>query len=216
MNENETPSAVAERPKPQLRVLERGIEIATTADLMRFAEMVAASELAPPAYRGKPANVFVAVEMGREIGLSPMHALQSIAVINGRPSVYGDALLAIIRSRDVVESHDERYEGTPFEDDFRAIVTTKRRGQAPHTQEFSVGDAKQAKLWRKAGPWTDYPKRMLLWRARSWAIRDVYGDVLAGLHVAEEAIDIPPSPVATVVETPARGVDALAERLNVA
>ena len=53
--------------------------------LVRFSEMAAQSDLVPRDYKGKPANVMLAVQMGSELGLAPMQALQSIAVINGRP-----------------------------------------------------------------------------------------------------------------------------------
>ena len=52
-------------------------------------------------------------------------------------------------------------------------------------------DAKRAGLYGKQGPWQQYPKRMLQMRARAWALRDVFPDVLRGVHVAEEAQDLP-------------------------
>jgi hypothetical protein len=54
-----------------------------------------------------------------------------------------------------------------------------------------MGDAKAAKLWGKAGPWTDYPKRMMKFRARGFLLRDQFGDILKGLRTAEEARDMP-------------------------
>jgi hypothetical protein len=54
-----------------------------------------------------------------------------------------------------------------------------------------VADAKAAKLWGKSGPWTDYPRRMLKFRARGFVLRDVFGDVLKGLRTAEEVRDYP-------------------------
>jgi hypothetical protein len=65
-----------------------------------------------------------------------------------------------------------------------------RRGQPPERRTFSVADAKRAKLWFKAGPWTTYPDRMLQMRARGFAIRDVFPDALRGVITAEEAVDI--------------------------
>ena len=57
-------------------------------------------------------------------------------------------------------------------------------------REFSMQDAKQAGLTGKQGPWSQYPRRMLQMRARAFALRDVFADVLRGVHVAEEAQDI--------------------------
>lgn len=64
-------------------------------------------------------------------------------------------------------------------------------GKRPRTVRFTMLDARKAKLIGKAGPWTDYPERMLMWRARSWACRDEFGDVLCGLGFFEEASDVP-------------------------
>jgi hypothetical protein len=66
-----------------------------------------------------------------------------------------------------------------------------RRGQPPERRTFSVADAKRAKLWFKAGPWTTYPDRMLQMRARGFAIRDTFPDALRGVIIAEEAQDHP-------------------------
>jgi hypothetical protein len=77
---------------------------------------------------------------------------------------------------------------------------------------FSVEDAKRAGLWGKQGPWTAYPKRMLSMRARGFAIRDCFADVLKGLITAEEAQDYPSDkPTAKVMAMPSKNpLDALA------
>jgi hypothetical protein len=72
-----------------------------------------------------------------------------------------------------------------------AICVAKRRGRKPVTAKFSVDDAKRAGLWGKQGPWTQYPKRMLQMRARGFALRDAFPDVLKGLITSEEAMDFP-------------------------
>ena len=53
-----------------------------------------------------------------------------------------------------------------------------------------MADAKRAGLWGKSGPWTQYPDRMLLFRARGFALRDAFGDYLRGLRTVEEQGDI--------------------------
>src|SRR4030067_949010 len=65
-------------------------------EAMELSKLIADSDLAPKDYRGKPGNVLIAVQMGQEVGLSPMTAIQSIAVINGKPSLYGDVGKAIL------------------------------------------------------------------------------------------------------------------------
>ena len=176
----------------------RGLALASMDDAFRFAKMVASSEFAPKDFRGKPESCLLAVQHGSEVGLGPMQSLQSIAVINGRPSVWGDAALALVMGSPVCEYVRETVTG-----DGDAMVATceaKRRGYPqPTTVAFSVADAKKAGLWGKSGPWTQYPKRMLQLRARGFALRDSFPDVLKGLVTAEEAQDYP---AAEPVRTP--------------
>lgn len=157
----------------------------TMDEALRFADMLAKSDLVSRDYKGKAGNVIVAIQMGAELGLSPMQALQNISVINGRPAVWGDAMLAIVSAHpeceDVIESDDGN----------TATCTVKRRGRSPVTRTFSMEDARQAGLANKEGPWRAYPKRMRQMRARAFACRDAFADALRGLNSAEEVSDIP-------------------------
>jgi hypothetical protein len=139
----------------------------------------------------KPESVMIAIQFGMEIGLTPMAALQNMAVINGRPAIYGDAALALVRSSGQLVSYKETEVGEPGKDSHGFTVTVQRRGFDAASETFTMGDAKAAKLWGKAGPWTDYPKRMCKFRARGFLLRDQFGDILKGLRTAEEARDIP-------------------------
>ena len=168
----------------------RGFAPATLTEAMQFSEHLASSSMVPKAYQGKPADILVCVQWGYEIGLAPMQALQNIAVINGKPSVYGDAALALVQASPLCEGIDEHIEneGTPNPS---AVCIARRKGRMPVIARFSVEDAKRAGLWGKAGPWQSYPKRMLQMRARGFALRDAFPDVLKGLITAEEAQDYP-------------------------
>jgi len=159
-------------------------------EAMEFSKMLAESSMVPRAYQGKPQDIMVCVQWGYELGLAPMQALQNIAVINGKPSVYGDAMMALVQASPVCEGIDEHIEneGTPNP---VAVCIAKRKGRNPVIARFSVEDAKRAGLWGKQGPWQAYPKRMLQMRARGFALRDAFPDVLKGLITAEEAADFP-------------------------
>jgi hypothetical protein len=166
--------------------------IDTFEQAIKVAEYVNKSALVPEAYRGKPADIVIAMQYGMELGLSPMQSLQSVAVINGRPSIYGDALPAIVMlSPDFEDIELQEPEGAD-PDHWVAVCTVRRHGRAPVVRRFSTADAKIAKLWGKAGPWTTNPKRMLMMRARGFGVRDAYPDRMKGLITAEEAIDITP------------------------
>jgi hypothetical protein len=178
-------------PEQRRAVASRPIPLApqTFDEMMRYAELLAKSDFVPKEYRDKPGNIIAAVQMGREVGFQDMQSLQSIAVINGKPSIYGDAALALVRSTGELEDFEEWFEGEGKE--LKAFCLTKRRGQTkPLVRSFSVAMAQKAGLWGKDGPWTTYPQRMLQFRARSWNLRDGWGDVLKGLWFREEAQDI--------------------------
>ena len=154
-------------------------------EAMRFADMLAGSSIVPKDYIGKPGNCLVAIQWGMELGLQPMQAMQSIAVINGRPSLWGDAMLALVKAHPAFEWIKEECDGNV------ATCTIKRRGEPEVVQSFSLEEAKRAGLTGKAGPWTQYPKRMLQMRARGFALRDAFPDALRGVVSAEEARDTP-------------------------
>lgn len=177
------------------------------ASVYKFSQLIAASGMAPKDMKS-PDQVAVAIFHGLEIGLTPMAALQSIAVINGRPSIWGDGALAIVRASGEVEEFEELYEGgelylkqpefnelgvlvkagTP-NPAYKAVCRLKRKGRPAKDYEFSVLDAIEAGLYNKEGPWRQYRKRMLKMRARSFALRDEFTDIMRGMVLAEEAQD---------------------------
>jgi hypothetical protein len=173
----------------------RGLALASFDDAFRFSKMVAASDFAPKDFRGKPESCLLAIQHGSEVGLSPMQSLQSIAVINGRPTIWGDAALALVQSSSQCVYVREYTDGDG--DNLTAFCEVQRRGYPqPTVAKFSVADAKKAGLWGKTGPWTQYPGRMLALRARGFALRNAFADALRGLVTAEEAQDYPTTPAA--------------------
>jgi hypothetical protein len=126
---------------------------------------------------------------GATVGLGPIAAVQSIAVIDGMPTIWGDGALSIVERSGLLEDMLEEYQADP-EEGLTAICTMRRRRRpTPIVNRFSMAMAEQAHLTRKEGPWQSYPQRMLRMRARSWTIRDGFADVLRGLHIREEVDD---------------------------
>lgn len=152
-----------------------------------MSKMLADSTLVPKDFIGKPGNVFIAMQWGSELGLKPMQAIQNIAPINGRPTLWGDAQLALVLASPVCKDVVETYEGQG--DARKAVCVAQRHGRADKRSEFSVSDAKSAGLLNKQGPWTQYRDRMLKLRARAFALRDQFADVLKGMPMAEEVMD---------------------------
>jgi hypothetical protein len=164
--------------------------IPTTFDeVYRIANAVVISGLAPKGL-DTAEKATIVIMHGLEVGLTPMVALQSIALINGKPALYGDGALGVVRASGLLERFSERLNAE--DNNTSASCTVKRRGEPSLTRTFSKADAEKAGLWGKPGPWQTYPNRMLAMRARAFALRDGFADVLRGMGIREELEDIQP------------------------
>jgi hypothetical protein len=157
----------------------------TFEQALTFSQFLADSDLVPKDFKGKQSNCLIAMQWGAELGLKPLQALQNLAIINGRPSLWGDAVIALVRGSPLCEWIIESDDGNT------ATCKVKRRGEPEQFRTFSMEDASAAGLKGKEGTWSKYPKRMRQMRARAFALRDVFPDVLRGLPVAEELMDTP-------------------------
>lgn len=166
--------------KPQFSLTPQSLN-----EALQFADILSKSNMVPKDYQGNPANCIIAMQWGMEIGLQPLQAMQNIAVINGRPAIWGDAMLAIVRGSGLLE----RIAEDPT--DAGCTCTVKRKGEPEVVRTFTLEDAKRAGLAGKPDPWQQHPKRMMQMRARAFALRDVFPDVLRGVHIAEIAQDEP-------------------------
>ena len=152
---------------------------------MQVSELLAQSQFVPQAFRGKTGDVLAAIMYGAEVGLSPMVSLQSIAVINGRPALWGDAVMALLMSHPKFDGLHEEWTGEG--ENMTAVCELQRKGIVSHFfGTFSVADAKKAGLLGKTGPWSAYPRDMLMWKARHRAIRQGFADMLKGLMMVED------------------------------
>ncbi len=151
----------------------------------RIAHTLSQSNLVPDAYRGRPNDIFVAINMGSELGMEPFQAIQSIAVIEGKPCLYGDGLIGVVRASPKCLWIEE----TLSSDGSAATCRTQRKGDPnPIEATYSMDDAVQAGLHTKFN-WKKHPKRMLQMRARAYCLRDAFPDLLKGLGVVEEHQD---------------------------
>ena len=132
---------------------------------------------------------------GCELGLSPMQALRGIYVLNGKPALYADAMIAV-----VLQSPACEYFLLTASTDAIATYETKRKGAPkPTTMSFTLEEAKRAGLLRNP-TWGAYPAAMLRARAATALARVVYPDVCAGLYDPEELESASPPPAPSRVE----------------
>lgn len=190
---NQTATAVSTQTAPQQPMTPGGALAAfvpkDSAQLLKLADVLSRSgDMVPKGFQGNPPAIAAAIMRGMEVGLNPMQALSSIAVINGRATLWGDALPALVQRAG--HHIDVDYEGQG--DNLTAVATLTRADGRKVVRRFGMADAKRAGLLGKQGPWMQYTSRMLGHRARAWAIRDGAADALMGLQVAEETSDYGP------------------------
>lgn len=162
-----------------------GLVLRNFPDAWAFAQCVHRSGMAPKSL-AKPEQILIALQMGAELGIPPMQALANIAVVNGRPTIWGDLLVALVRRRPECEYIKENWEG--IGESRKCVCRAKRKGQPEIVREFGYAQAKSAGLISRE-TYRQYPDRMYQCRARSWAIRDLFADLLAGVTSTEEAQD---------------------------
>jgi hypothetical protein len=174
-----------------------------------FCNMLAKTEFVGKAFRNKPDSIMVVGAMGARLGVDVFTAMAGIADINGKPCVYGDLMMAVCQSHPAFRDCIESFAGKAYDDDFTAVCEVQREGRKPIVRRFSVIEAKEGGLWKKPGPWTTVPQRMLQMRARSFALRDAFSDALAGMHSREEmedaeAVDVTASATVRAEPKPAK------------
>ena len=145
----------------------------------------------------------VLILYGMELGIPPLQALSGMALINGKPCIYGDLVPAILWSNGFDLEEVVTGEGETL----HAVVTVTRPNGKKITREYSAKDAIDAGLWDKRdkikrkvwkngsqvwddvpndAPWYRQRKRMVQMRARGFACRDGASDVLRGMYLKEE------------------------------
>ena len=172
-----------------------GIVPTSIEEVFRLATAIAKSGMAPRDM-ATPEKLTVAILHGLEIGIPPMMAINKIAIVNGRPTLWGDAVPALLLSKGFKLREMMYAEG---EDRFAQCTVIRPNGEQI-VRNFSVRDAMTAGLWGKQGPWKQYPDRMLQMRARGLASRDGAADVLSGIYLAEEMQDVEPPTDANELE----------------
>jgi len=181
--------------------------------VFKVSQYLAKSDLVPKSFGGRAENVFAAIMYGREIGVSGMQALSNIAVVNGRPSVWGELATALVRQSGLCETLNYKFTGEGAT--LKCIATGKRKGDPEsHTEEFSMADAKLAGFDKK-DTYLKHPKDMVMWKALHRLFKFLWPDVLKGIAIRQIAGDLSeefPEAVNVEVEAaPAKAPEAPAE-----
>lgn len=171
-----TTPAPAPAPTPGFSYIAAGLQ--ERAD---YIARLAPSTILPTAYRGNAANAFVAAETGAALGLEPLQALASIAVINGRATLSSDLMAAVIRRAGhtlrIVENNSESVTATLIRADDKKFE---------FTVTWDKEKAVKAGLWGQRGPWSQYPTQMLRARAITEVARQGASEALMGMIYSPE------------------------------
>lgn len=211
---NEVMQAPQTMPLADMQVGHAGLMIQNAQQMWDMAGVIARSQFKPKGLNTQE-DIFLGIQYGFDVGLtSPLQIVQNIAVVNGRPSFYGDMLLGICKASDVFEDHYEEvkqekdHEG---KDDLVCYCYAHRKGESkPHVGRFSFREAQRAGLTGK-DTYKGYPKDMLMWKARARAFRAAFPDVLKGVSFKED-LDEPRTRTtvdADVTDAPKKGLSGI-------
>ncbi|GAB2964112.1 hypothetical protein [Saccharothrix stipae] len=192
--------AVPQQPKPPVPLVG---QLNDLDQAYRYAQALAQSSLLPKDLIGKPANVLTIMLYGQQLGLTPMQAVQSIYVVNGRPSMSGQLWLSKVREAGhkmfipcvtcgfAPDQHTpdtgHRYESDHTEQRCTVTIVRKDTGEQ-HSETFTWAEGERAGLTRK-DVWKSWPKRMLLWRAVSNCATVICPEVAQGWGAEDEVVE---------------------------
>ena len=125
------------------------------------------------------AQVLAIMMYGDMLGIPPMAALTNINVIQGKPTIPPQLMLALVY-------HTGKLDDIEIKDDGQACtVVMKRTAKTAHTTTFSQNDAAKMKLAGKDN-WEKQPAVMRQWRAVAAACRIVFPDIIMGFYTPDE------------------------------
>ena len=130
-----------------------------------YAEEIVRSKLFPSVK--DEAQAFVLLELARASGKPMIQAMTTYDVIQGRPRMRGDALLAgYLAAGHKLEVHHRTAESC-------SVTATHKTGNPSVSVEFTMREATQIGLTKRNPNYRLYPRRMLYWRATGEAIQAV-------------------------------------------
>lgn len=166
-------------------------------DRIEHAKIVSQSSLIPAEYRGKPADIIWAMDIGDALGVPYTQVMQSMVVARGKMTMSADLMGAIVRRA----GHKLR-----IHEDGNSVTASIVRADDPDyafTVTWDEKKAREAGLWGNRGPWTQYPRQMLRARAITEVCRQGASDALAGnVYTAEELTSEPQAPQERPAEAP--------------
>lgn len=163
------------------------------AEIWRHAKMLSESDLVPQAYRNKPANCVIAIELAARLGSSPLMIMQSLDIIQGRPSWASKFLIASVNASGKFTPLRFKQKGKKTKDwscvAYACDIDPKTGELGPELEGPEV-DLKMAEAegWstKSGSKWKTMPELMLMYRSAAFWARVYCPEVSMGLHTSEE------------------------------
>jgi hypothetical protein len=169
----------------------------TLDQMMLVSDRISKTDIVPANYRGKPDAILAAMIYGQELGFSPIQSLHNFYTVSGKVAITAEGLTALAYRSGLVEHLESEGVWNKVTEMWEGRCTIQRRGFPPVTHTFTEEQARRADLSAKP-MYHKYPERMYRARAVSFAIRDVFPDVIRGLMSVEEMLtgetDFPTDP----------------------
>lgn len=179
-------------------------------DKMQYAQALAQASLLPKQYQRNPGNVLLAVELGESLGIPPIQAINTVHVIEGKPSASSGLISALVRRA----GHTLRVKG----DDHSATAEIVRSDDPDFTYSvtWDMSRARNAGVTGKDN-WKKYPAAMLKARAITEVARDACQEALMGVQYTPEELGAVVDEEGNVVDQPGpRGTQPRGGRFGLA
>lgn len=160
-------------------------------EMMRFASTLAKADIIPEAFRNKPANCFIALDMAQRMNVGVMEIMQNLYVVHGTPGFsakYGIAMAA----RSGIFKGGIHFDWTPTP--VPSVTAWAIISETDTRVEFTC-DMVMAKAegWDRNPKYKTMPQLMLSYRSSAILIRLHAPSALLGMHTDEELQTIPRS-----------------------
>ena len=171
-----------------------GLFVEQAHQVHQIAKALADTAFVPTSMRGKPEDITGAILFGRELGLDPMTALQTVNIIQGRPTLTANAMRGLAMAAGVQFKLQEATQT-------RCVMSAIAPGQKDWTTvTWTIDQAQRLNLLSKEN-WKNQPGAMLIARATSQLCRLVAANILIGSpYSTEEVKDLPQVPTADEVK----------------
>lgn len=161
--------------------------------LMDLASKLAGADIIPASFKGKPANVLIALNMANRMHADPFAVMQNMYVVYGNPSFSSKFLIACFNGCGKYSSIRYKFNGQPNTDDWtcRAYAYEIATGELLEGPAVSIGLAKKEGWYGKSGSkWQTMPEMMMRYRAAAFLIKTCAPELSFGMQTKEEAEDI--------------------------